>query len=84
MEVVPVAEAGEPLSIPTGTDIEINTLKTEVQTSRETMELVTEWEVREAHKAGKKAIQLSQKGIVTPLARDTASELGITIEKQRG
>ncbi len=50
----------------------------------ETMELITERDIKDMHKAGKKAVRLSKKGIITPLAKDTAKELEIRIEDNRG
>jgi putative phosphotransacetylase len=52
--------------------------------SMEPMDLITEWDVKVALKEGVRMMRLSQKGIITPLVRDTAKELGITIEINRG
>jgi putative phosphotransacetylase len=41
-------------------------------------DLVTEWEVMTAQKEGRSSIQVKKGGIVTPLAKDTAREKGIT------
>lgn len=49
------------------------------ETSAEEQALVTEEDVLAASRAGKKEIAVSFGGIVTPLARDRAKELGITI-----
>lgn len=44
--------------------------------------VLTESQVREAHRSGHKEIALPPDAVVTPLARDTARQLGITIATQ--
>ena len=52
------------------------------RSSSEHLALVTEEAVRKAWREGKKAIHLRPGGLLTPLARDTARELGIEIRPE--
>lgn len=45
------------------------------------LELVTETEIEEAHKQGRQRVRCAPGAIVTPLARDKAKELGISIDE---
>lgn len=56
-----------------------NYLEEVPEASAEERTLVTEEDVLEVSQAGKKEIAVSSGGIVTPLARDRAKELGISI-----
>lgn len=60
---------------------EIVSLKLSVGRPECELPLVTEAKVIDAHKAGKERIRCAQGAIVTPLARDTAKELGVSIEE---
>lgn len=44
-----------------------------------TGKVLTEWEILQAHRAGKGFISLSRKTIVTPLARDRARDLSVEL-----
>ncbi|MBT8401324.1 MAG: ribose 5-phosphate isomerase B [Rhodothermia bacterium] len=46
--------------------------------------VLTDSQVREAHRAGRNAIPLPPDAVVTPLARDTARQLGIEITTRLG
>jgi ribose 5-phosphate isomerase B len=47
------------------------------------LRLVTEEEVRRAHRQGRRELIIEQRSIVTPLARDTAKELGVLLSRRR-
>lgn len=47
----------------------------------EPLSLITEEEVKQAAKCGQSMVKAAQRAIITPLARDTARELGISIER---
>lgn len=60
---------------------EIISLKLSVGAPEEALQLVTEAEVIDAHKAGKERIPCAAGAIITALAWDTAKELGISIDE---
>ena len=63
-----------------GMGAEIVTLKLTVGKPEGHLPLVTETEVTDAHKAGRKRIRCAEGAIVTPLAWDASRELGISID----
>ena len=63
-----------------GMGAEIVTLKLSVGKPEGHLPLVTETEVNDAYKEGRKRIRCAEGAIVTPLAWDAAKELGIAID----
>lgn len=63
-----------------GMGAQIVSLKLSVNKPEGQLPLVTETEVKEAFKAGRKRIRCAEGAIVTPLAWDAAKELGIAID----
>ena len=59
----------------------VNTLKLSVGKPEGQYSLVTETEVMDAHKQHKERIRCAPGAIVTPLARDTAKELNVSIDE---
>lgn len=60
--------------------VEIVSLAPRLKPAEAGLELVTEREVLEAYQYGDRSVPCAKGALVTPLARDKANELGVTIE----
>jgi len=60
--------------------VEIVSLAPRLKPAQAGLELVTEREVLEAYQYGGRSVPCAKGALVTPLARDKANELGVTIE----
>jgi hypothetical protein len=69
------------ISALTDMGVEIVSIVPKLRPAETGCELVTEDEVAEAFRYGERTIRCAKGAVVTPLARDKANELGVTIEE---
>lgn len=64
-----------------GMGASVTTLKLSAGKPEGQLSLVTETEITDAHKQGRQRVRCAPGAIVTPLARDAAKELGVSIDE---